>query len=352
MNLDDFSSFAELDPSDLLSEINGFPERLAKTWELGRTLPLPKREGLKRVLIAGMGSMAVGADLLAAYAAPTCQIPILVSRKYDLPAWARGPETLVIVLLHSGETEETLSVFDQAVTSGCRSLVICTGGKFADTVSQTGVVVWPFDHPFPENTAPGHFFRLLLIVFSRLGLIPDPTAEMAGAVAAMKAQQESLRADVPVMLNPAKRLAGQCMGRWVSVIGSDFLEPVARHWKNQVNRMAKAWAQFESLPEADHNMLAGVVFPENVITNTFVLFLQGSANHPRNQLRVQMTKEFMMLEGVGTDFVFAAGDTPLAQIWTLLHFGEFFAYYLAMLYGIDPAAESLIDELEDRLKGM
>jgi glucose/mannose-6-phosphate isomerase len=350
VNLDDFTSFARIDAQDMLSEIDGLPGQLLAAWELGKTLPLPAWGGIERVLIAGMGSMAVGADLLTAYVSPSCPIPILVSRGYDLPAWARGPGTLVIALSHSGETEETLSAFDQAVAYDCRILAICTGGELAAAASESGVMVWQFDHQGQPPSALGYSFGLLLAVFSRLGLIPDPSPELDAAVAAMKAQQTSLRADVPVMMNPAKRLAGQCVGRWVVVIGAYFLEPVARRWKNQINLTAKAWAQFEFLPEVDHNTLAGAAFPENVITNTFVLFLQGSANHLRNQLRVQMTKETMMLEGVGTDFVFTVGDTPLVQMWTLLHFGDYFAYYLAMLYGIDPTPVDLIDGLKESLK--
>jgi glucose/mannose-6-phosphate isomerase len=44
----------------------------------------------------------------------------------------------------------------------------------------------------------------------------------------------------------------------------------------------------------------------------------------------------MMLEGVGTDIIDAEGKTPLENIWTALHFGDYMAYYLAMSYGIDP----------------
>jgi glucose/mannose-6-phosphate isomerase len=166
----------------------------------------------------------------------------------------------------------------------------------------------------------------------------------------MKKQQEEIRGGVPVSSNPAKRLAGQCIDRWVSVLGADFLEPVARRWKGQTSEIAKTWAQFEFLPEADHNTLAGVVNPEHLLTQTMVLFLQAPAIHPRNQLRTQITKEVMMLEGLGTDFVYARGETRLAQMWTLIHFGDYFAYYLAMLYGANPTPVEAIESLKVQLK--
>jgi glucose/mannose-6-phosphate isomerase len=350
MNLDDAFSFADIDPQNMLAEIDGLPDQLITAWDLGKTLSLPGWTGIERVVVAGMGGSAIGADLLAAYAVPHCPVPVFVSREYVLPAWAHGPKTLLIASSHSGNTEETLSAFEGAVVNGCRILAICTGGKLVAAAQEAGAALWQFDHQGQPRAAVGYSFGLLLAAFVRLGFIPDPETELMSAITAMKIQQENLKGDVPLMNNPAKRLAGQCMNRWVAVIASGFLDPVARRWKGQVSELAKAWGQFEFLPEADHNTLAGVVNPENVLDHTFVLFLQAPSNHPRNQLRTQMTKEIMMLEGLGTDRIFAQGDTPLAQMWTLLHFGDYFAYYLAMLYGADPTPVEAIEGLKARMK--
>ncbi|HEX2980109.1 MAG TPA: hypothetical protein VHO48_07585, partial [Anaerolineaceae bacterium] len=120
MNLDDVSTFRSLDPQDMLGHIDGLPAQLEKAWELGQTQPLPDKAGLRQILIAGMGGSAIGADLIASYVAPLCPLPITVHRDYDLPAWANGPETLVIASSHSGNTEETLSAFEAARQHNCR----------------------------------------------------------------------------------------------------------------------------------------------------------------------------------------------------------------------------------------
>jgi glucose/mannose-6-phosphate isomerase len=350
MKLDDMASLKQYDPQNMLAEIDDLPEQLETAWNLGQNMALPPWEGIERVVIAGMGGSAIGADLLNAYAAPLCKVPVVVRRNYDLPAWAHGPETLVIASSHSGNTEETLSAFEQALKNGCYLLAVCTGGKLALKATDAGAVLWQFNHQGQPRAAVGYSFGVLLAAFVRLGLLPDPEDELETAVTAMKKQQEEIRGGVPVSSNPAKRLAGQCIDRWVSVLGADFLEPVARRWKGQTSEIAKTWAQFEFLPEADHNTLAGVVNPEHLLTQTMVLFLQAPAIHPRNQLRTQITKEVMMLEGLGTDFVYARGETRLAQMWTLIHFGDYFAYYLAMLYGANPTPVEAIESLKVQLK--
>lgn len=350
MNLDDVPRFSELDTQDMLAEIDGLPDQLQAAWDLGQELSLPEWQDIRYTLVAGMGGSAIGADLLAAYVAPSCTVPVISHRNYDLPAWAKGPETLVIASSHSGNTEETLSAFESAVEKGCRVLAVTTGGKLAERAGKAGKAIWRFDHKGQPRAAVGYSFGLLLAAVYRLGLIPDPEGDLQSAVAAMRAQQESLQAGIPVVENPAKRMAGQIYGRWVAVMGADVLEPVARRWKGQVSELAKAWGQFEFLPEANHNTLAGLYNPEEVLQKTFVLFLRAPSYHPRNQLRTDLTKKAFMLEGLNTDFIDAQGDNPLAHLWTALHFGDYSAYYLAMAYGVDPTPVEAIEGFKQEMR--
>jgi glucose/mannose-6-phosphate isomerase len=297
-----------------------------------------------------MGGSAIGADLLAAYGVARCPLPFVVHRNYGLPAWAHGPATLVIASSHSGNTEETLDAFETALARGCRVLAVSTGGQLAQRASQAAADRWTFTHHGQPRAAVGYSFGLLLAVLARLGLLPDPAADLDEAVSALRAQQESLSSASPVSQNPAKRLAGQLVNRWVAVFGADLLEPVARRWKGQLSEIAKAWAQFEFLPEADHNTLAGVVNPGAHLPQQMVLFLRAPSSHERNRLRADLTKKILMLEGLSTDFVDASGASPLAHQWTLLHFGDYVAYYLAMAYGVDPTPVEAIEAFKAEMR--
>jgi glucose/mannose-6-phosphate isomerase len=127
------------------------------------------------------------------------------------------------------------------------------------------------------------------------------------------------------------------------------LNPVARRWKGQINEIAKAFAQFEFLPEANHNTLAGLNNPGSALTQTIALFLQAPSNHPRNRLRLEHTREIFMTQGMNTDVIQAKGESRLAHIWTLLHFGDYTSYYLAMMYGEDPTPVDILTALKDEL---
>jgi glucose/mannose-6-phosphate isomerase len=62
-----------------------------------------------------------------------------------------------------------------------------------------------------------------------------------------------------------------------------------------------------------------------------------------------MTKRAFMLQGIGTDFIDARGDTPLAHLWTTLLLGDYIAYYLAMAYQIDPTPVVALEEFKREL---
>jgi glucose/mannose-6-phosphate isomerase len=349
MDLDNQSAYTTIDKQNYLAEIDDLPGQLENAYLQGLRMDLPPWQGFKNVLIAGMGGSAIGADLLAAYTAPLCPVPVIVQRGYNLPAWAHGPGTLVIASSYSGNTEETLTAFVQARTSHCRILALCTGGNLAEKAQATGTPLWTFEHQGQPRAAVGYSFGLLLALLVRLGLISNPEDELSGTISAMRKQQAGLKADVPVVRNLAKREAGQLMGRWVMVFGAEVLEPVARRWKTQINELAKSWAQFEALPEANHNALAGLAQPEQALSSAMALFLRAPSYHPRNLLRAELTKQAYMLEGLNTDFVDAQGDTALAQQWTALHLGDYLAYYLALLYETDPSPVPALEGFKQQL---
>jgi len=355
MNLDDLSYLKQIDTQDMLGHINGLPDQLSSAWDLSQEQSFDGLETAKgtvrQIIIAGMGGSAIGADLVSAAVMDTCSVPILIHRDYDLPAFSKGPETLVICSSHSGDTEETLSAFRAAVENECRVLAVTTGGELEEIAKESGFHVWKFEHKGQPRAAVGFSFGLILGALNRLELIPDASKDVAEAVKAMKSQGAALEAEVPVSNNPAKRTAGQLMGRWVTVIGAGALTPVTRRWKGQINEVAKAVANFEFIPEADHNALAGLLYPSQVVPpHVATMFLRAPSDHPRNRLRLDITRQTYMLEGLNSDAYTAKGKSLIAHIWTALHFGDYVAYYLAMAYGVDPTPVDALETLKAALK--
>jgi glucose/mannose-6-phosphate isomerase len=298
-----------------------------------------------------MGGSAIGGDLLEAWSASRAKIPIVVHRDYGLPSFAEGPQVLIVASSHSGETEETRDAFATGIDRGCTVLAVTTGGSLARAAREHGIAVWEFEHAGQPRAAIGFSFGLLLALFARLGLVPDPEAELQEALEAMRKMQPTLQTHLPAAQNPAKRYAGQLMGRWITVFAAGSMRPVARRLKTQMNEIAKASANFEFLPEADHNALAGTMHPVEVLMpHCMNLFVRSPSDDARNRRRLDLTKQAYMLEGLNTDFLDARGRGPLANMWTMILFGDYMAYYLAMAYGVDPTAVTALVNFKDAMK--
>jgi glucose/mannose-6-phosphate isomerase len=350
MNLDDLQAIKKIDTQDMLGSIDGLPNQLEEAWKAGQSFPLPAELGkAKRIVIAGMGGSAIGGSLLTAYAAPLSEAPIVVWRDYALPAWAKGPETLVIASSYSGNTEETLSAYQSAQENKCSILAMTTGGKLAAAAEKDGVPLWKFTYRGQPRSAVGYTFALPCAVAARLGLLPDPAQDVAAAATAMRAQQKTIGASEPAAENASKSLAMKEVGKSVIIFGAEYMAPVARRWKGQISEIAKAWGQFEELPELDHNTIAGTVQPKEVIERAVVVLLRSKFNHPRNDRRIDITRELFARQGWQMVEVAASGDCPLSQMYTCLHFGDYTAFYLAILYNTDPSPVAVIEDLKKML---
>ncbi len=322
MNLDDLDHFRRTDPAGLLQHIDALPAQVEAAWALGRSLGLPERfHSASHVLIVGRGDAAIAGDFARTVALPESRLPLTLWQTGDLPAWVNA-QTLVIALSPSGAAEA-------AVTRGAPVLAISTGGGLA---ALSGVSAWTFSAEGDSRLALGWLAMLTLAALVKTGCVADPSEAVVEAVNALRAQQQSLRADSPVMRNPAKRLAGQIMDRHAVLFVTDDLAPVGRYWASKINQFAKAWAQCLPLSEADQAQ-AGVLFPEALADKTLTLFLRSSRSAPESEV---MRLHFLT-SGFGTDFLTATGQSHLAQLLTLAHYGDYVAYYLAMCYGVDPA---------------
>lgn len=350
MNLDDLNLFQKIDTQNMLAQIDSLPDQLQQAWDLGQTQTLPNFKGIQNMVISAMGDSAIAADLAVASVFSNIRVPVTVRRNYGLPASANSRQTLVACISHSGNTEETLDVFETALKNDCSVLAISTGGELTRRASAKNIPVWKFDHKGKANTGIAFPFGLLLALFSRLGFIPDPANDVAEAISMMKRSQQHIVADVIAAKNPAKRYAGQLVGRWITFVGAENLAPVARRWKTQINQLAKAGANFEVIPEANHNTLNATLNPNPTLNaHTMTLFMRAPSDHSRNRLRSDLMRQAFMLEGLNTDVIDARGDSVIAHLWTLILFGDYMAYYLAMAYGADPSEENAFLAFKDSL---
>ena len=85
-----------------------------------------------------MGGSAIGGDVTRVLIQNECGLPILVNRSYNIPKWV-NEKTLVLGSSYSGNTEETLSAFDQCKQAGAKIVTMTTGGKLQELAIECGL---------------------------------------------------------------------------------------------------------------------------------------------------------------------------------------------------------------------
>lgn len=349
MDLDNLSLYPRLDPSGMEGHLRGLPQQCRQAWEEARALELPAHYArCTTIVIAGMGGSAIAGDFIQALAAPQCPVPIVVHRDYGLPAFV-DENTLLIVSSYSGQTEETLSGFEEGMRRGAKVVALTSGGGLGRRAQEAGLPLFTIKYRASPRATLGLSLMFLLAIMQRLGFMPDPEAAVADAISAMERLLERVAREVPQAQNPAKALAAQLLGREVAVYGAGHLGPVARRWKTQLNENAKAWAGFDLFPELNHNMVVGYEFPADLAERVFVVLLWAPTLGPRLRARYQVTQELLRRAGIPHREVETLSTTPLAQAMGMTLLGDYVSYYLALLNGVDPTPVKTIDYLKERL---
>src|SRR5213596_1746054 len=193
------------DPEDMLGRIKELPKQIQGAWQVTRAAQLPPAYGdVRNITVIGMGGSAIGGDLAAALLAEELKVPMSVHRDYGLPAFV-GRDSLVIVSSYSGNTEETLSGFEEARKRGAKILAITTGGKLVELARASNYPVITFSYKARPRATLGYSLGLVLGALSRLGFVRDLGDDIEAALGDLVRLDE--RVHEGAKTNDAKKVA-------------------------------------------------------------------------------------------------------------------------------------------------
>ncbi len=333
----------------MLKCLHEMPRLCQQAWQMAMRFDLPPDYSqVNKVVILGVGGSAIGGDLVSSLAISEAKLPVLIYRDYNLPAFIDA-QTLVIASSYSGMTEEVLSPFQQALETESKKLAITTDGRLKTMAEARNVPVFSFDYKAQPRAALAFSFLPILGFLYRLGFISDKSADVAETVQVLQKLSQKIGEGMPVPDNPAKQLAQKLYGNLVVIYGAGIVSEVAYRWKTQLNENSKAWAFYEVFPELNHNAIVGYQFPPELASKAVVVLLRSALLPHRIKLRYEVTCELLEKAKVGYQIVDGDGTSRLSHIMSLVLFGDYVSYYLAMLNKIDPTPVKNIAYLKDQL---
>ena len=109
--------------------IAAFPNNITEALEIASNAKIsPSNREIKNILICGMGGSGIGGKLVAKWLEEELPVPVAFTNDYGIPGFV-SENTLVIGSSYSGNTEETISSVEAALSKGARLIGVCSGGR-------------------------------------------------------------------------------------------------------------------------------------------------------------------------------------------------------------------------------
>jgi glucose/mannose-6-phosphate isomerase len=350
--LDQPNKLSALDPEGMLQKILDLPFHCqdARYRVLNRP-PKLKAKAIRNMVVSGVGGSAIGGDILRTLIWKNAKFSFVVNRDYALPGWV-GKDTLVICSSYSGNTEETLSIFRQALSKKTPLLIVSAGGELLAQAKKRKLAFCEVPGGLPPRSALGYSFITLLTALECTGLLPSYEEDFQEAMGLLVELSQRYGALTPFARNPAKQLAQFLFGKLpVVYAGQDHLDTVALRWKCQLNENAKQIALMNVVPEMNHNEILGFSRAEAFTKKTAVVLLRHpQGDHPQIKRRFDILRGILKSKTSGVREVAAQGKSLMAQMLSVVYLGDFVSLYLAYLKKLDPTPIELIDRLKSQLK--
>jgi len=341
----------QIDKSNMLELLLDFSMQCKYASEIAKNSKvLCGKIDFRKIVFAGLGGSAIGADLVRSYLYFESNIPITVVREYELPAYIDS-ETLIFISSYSGNTEETLSAYNQAKEKGANIVAISSGGMLEEYALKDKVTFIRIPKGMPPRCALGYLSITPLCVLAKLGLIKDVNPYINKAAGVLEDLKNTcLNPRIAQKDNIAKYIAAKLFNKFVVVYSSSIhFDVVATRFRGQLAENSKALASAHVFPEMNHNEIVGWQNPKKMFKNFVVVMLRDKGVNPRVTKRMDITSEILKKEGVEVLEIWSRGEDVLSKIFSLIYIGDFISYYLAILYGIDPTPVERVTYLKKRL---
>jgi glucose/mannose-6-phosphate isomerase len=236
------------------------------------------------ILIGGLGGSGIGGRIVKTIFMDEFPLPVEVIADYTLPAYV-NEKTLVILGSYSGNTEETLAMFEEVKKRGSQMLVLTSGGKLGKHVEENKLKSYYIEPGFQPRMALGFSLSYLVMIF----------AELMGKSAIDELKNvASLFEDCTPYQNDAEEvfeaIKSKVNSKYVVLSDAQF-EAVATRFAQQVQENAKHECFVHVLPEHNHNVIESYYG-----TLDTVFFFLNSNSNPRVGSRFEFLNGLLEVE--------------------------------------------------------
>lgn len=295
---------------------------------------LKKRGIPKKVVICGMGGSGLSAKILSLLSKDLgIPVPIESHKNYGIP-WNTEKNTLFIFSSFSGNTEETISGFMEALKKKRIIAVVTTGGQLKKLAEKHKIphALFPKDLLTPREAVGYNYLSvlsLLRICFPKITVTPFSSNSF------------------PTSLEKhGKALAGKMKKKITLLYAEERFSGVLDAWKINLNETAKQLAFANYIPEMNHNEIAAV---QNA-KNTIAVFFEDMRANPPMKKRMRISEKMFLSENIPTIRVSFSGKNLEERVWRSIALSHWVSFFIAQQNHTDPAKTERIEQFKKTMR--
>jgi len=318
-------------------------KQASDAWNNKIELSKLKKEKYSSIVFCGLGGSAISGDLLYDYLSGELNVSFNVVRGYNLPSFV-NENTLVIISSYSGNTEETISCFEQALKKNSKVVVITSGGKIGDIAAVNKIPVVKIQDGFQPRYALGLSFFSLLKIMHVFGIASEEN-NVKKIIDLWQKRGEEYSTDK----NQAIQIAEQIVGFIPVIYSAEFLSSTGYRLKCQLNENSKVHAFNHSLPEMNHNEIIGWESYKEKRFQTKVIYLIDKEYHPQNKKRFDIFKAMLAEQKIEVLTLNSDEENKKVRIMDLIFLSDWISFYASVLRGFDPSEIDFIHRMKQQL---
>ncbi len=346
--LDNIETISKIDSLGMLALVEKLPGMMEEGWVLSEALDIQKTGKISNLVISGMGGSAISGDIVSLVLRNKVDFPVFVNRNYGCPKFV-GANTLFLAVSYSGNTEETLSAFKEALKRGARIISVSSGGELKELSKKNSVPFMEIPKGLPPRSALGYLLSSLLNLLSKSGA-GTFRSDIDETIKLLKQLTRKYGVSCASRENDVKKMAIRLNGQTPVILVSDGTTYAAGlRWKTQLNENSKTTAVLSVFPELDHNDIVNFSFLKQGEHKFSFVVLRDEGDPERMKKRIEVTKSLISGNVGGIAEVWSQGESVLARTMSLIFYGDYLSVYLSVLSGIDPTPVEIIEKLKKEL---
>ena len=295
---------------------------------------------IDHIIFAGMGGSGTVSDVFSSILSKT-NLHVSVVKGYLLPNTV-NQNTLVIVTSVSGNTEETLTILNEAREKKCKIIGFSSGGKMEEYCNKHNIEFRKINEVHSPRASLVSFVYTVLKNLEPI--LPIKKTDILDSINQLEYLQSKIKSSNLNETNPALNLA-----KWISGIPLVYfpsgLKTASVRFKNSLQENAKQHVIVEDVIEACHN---GIVSWEKE-SNIKPILIEGHDDYVKTKERWNILKEFFDTKGIDYYEIKSVQGGILAKTMVLIYLLDYSSIYFALLNKIDPSPVNSIDFIKKRL---